>query len=73
MGTIDKISFISYFPQTLEEEIGFTQAVMRLAAQDTIAPVYYIVGGVYPGQGAIISRDRLTNRDTWFLDPAQGR
>ena len=59
--------------QTLEDAVGFTDAVLRLVTTDTIAPLYYIVGGVYPGQGAIITRDRLATLDTWYLDPKHGR
>ena len=38
-----------------------------------IAPVYYIVGGVRPGEGAVITRDRMKAKDVWTLDADHGR
>ena len=29
--------------------------------------VYYIIGGVRPGEGAIVTRDRLNTADVWRL------
>eukprot|EP01047_Picozoa_sp_COSAG01_P052515 COSAG01_NODE_5529_length_4204_cov_4.968088_4_plen_101_part_00 len=37
---------------------------------DLIDEIYYIVGGAGPGEGAIITRDRLNTADVWRLGSA---
>ena len=58
--------------QTLEEAEDFQDAVMRLAKIPIITGVYYIVGGVRAGEGAVITRDRTGPADIWPLTPING-
>ncbi|KAM7005593.1 N-acylethanolamine-hydrolyzing acid amidase-like [Tautogolabrus adspersus] len=58
--------------QTLEEAEDFQDAVMRLSKIPIITKVYYIVGGVRAGEGAVITRDRAGPADIWPLDPVNG-
>uniref|UniRef100_A0A3P9IC63 N-acylethanolamine-hydrolyzing acid amidase n=1 Tax=Oryzias latipes TaxID=8090 RepID=A0A3P9IC63_ORYLA len=55
--------------ETLEEAEDFQDAVIRLSKTPLITGVYYIVGGVRPGEGVIITRDRKGPVDIWPLDP----
>lgn len=67
-------SFLSFLiRQTLQESRSYTEAVIKLGYSITIAPAYYIVGGIHRGQGVVITKDRLAPRDIWFLDSNQGR
>lgn len=45
---------------------------MRLSKTPIITGVYYIVGGVRAGEGAVITRDRTGPADIWSLDPVNG-
>ncbi|XP_010732972.1 N-acylethanolamine-hydrolyzing acid amidase isoform X2 [Larimichthys crocea] len=54
--------------ETLEEAEDFQDAVMRLSKIPIITGVYYIVGGVKAGEGAVITRDRTGPADIWPLD-----
>ncbi|XP_073717268.1 N-acylethanolamine-hydrolyzing acid amidase-like [Misgurnus anguillicaudatus] len=58
--------------ETLEEAEDFQNAVNRLKKVPIIADVYYIVGGVRPGEGVVITRDRDGSADIWPLDPVNG-
>ncbi|XP_034028148.1 N-acylethanolamine-hydrolyzing acid amidase-like isoform X2 [Thalassophryne amazonica] len=58
--------------ETLEEAENFEDAVMRLSKIPIITEVYYIVGGLQPGEGAVITRDRSGPADIWPLDPVTG-
>lgn len=58
--------------ETLEEAEDFQDAVMRLSKTPIITGVYYIVGGVRAGEGAVITRDRTGPADIWSLDPVNG-
>uniref|UniRef100_UPI0037E75CC2 N-acylethanolamine-hydrolyzing acid amidase-like n=1 Tax=Semicossyphus pulcher TaxID=241346 RepID=UPI0037E75CC2 len=58
--------------ETLEVAENFEDAVMRLSKIPIITGVYYIVGGVRPGEGAVITRDRTGPADIWPLDPVNG-
>ncbi|XP_029006681.1 N-acylethanolamine-hydrolyzing acid amidase-like isoform X2 [Betta splendens] len=58
--------------ETLEEAEDFEDAVMRLSKIPIITGVYYIVGGVRAGEGAVITRDRQGPADIWPLDPLHG-
>lgn len=58
--------------ETLEEAEDFQNAVNRLKKVAIIADVYYIVGGVRPGEGVVITRDRGGSADVWPLDPLNG-
>lgn len=51
----------------------FEAAVDRLANTSTAAPVYFILGGVNPGEGVVITKGRLAADDIWRLEPASGR
>lgn len=53
------------------DNVDFNQAVKYLSEVHLDADVYYIVGGVKPGEGAIITRDRLHAVNVWKLDAPQ--
>lgn len=63
--------------KVLETARNYDEAVQQLSTAQVIAPVYYIVGGVRPGEGAIIVRDpdttvgtvhmRNQTDHTWFV------
>ncbi|XP_074084570.1 N-acylethanolamine-hydrolyzing acid amidase [Macrotis lagotis] len=57
---------------TLEEAENFEAAVIKLAKTPIIADVYYIVGGVSPKEGVVITRNRGGPADIWPLDPTNG-
>lgn len=59
--------------QTLEGASDFLNAVMQLSNVPIITDVYYIVGGFYPGEGVVITRDRNGPADIWPLDPLYGK
>lgn len=58
--------------QTLEEAKDFEDAVTRLSTTPIISEVYYIVGGVQPGEGVVITRDRNNPADICRLEPLKG-
>ncbi|XP_026162999.1 LOW QUALITY PROTEIN: N-acylethanolamine-hydrolyzing acid amidase-like [Mastacembelus armatus] len=58
--------------KTLEEAQDFKDAVMSLSKIPIITGVYYVVGGVRAGEGAVITRDRTGPADIWPLDPVNG-
>ncbi|KAJ3602876.1 hypothetical protein NHX12_030621 [Muraenolepis orangiensis] len=58
--------------ETLEGAADFQDAVMRLSKTPIITGVYYIVAGVHPGEGVVITRDRKGPADIWPLDPLNG-
>ncbi|KAI5278823.1 N-Acylethanolamine-Hydrolyzing Acid Amidase [Manis pentadactyla] len=57
---------------TLSESENFEAAVYRLAKTPLIADVYYIVGGTFPREGVVITRNRDGPVDIWPLDPLNG-
>ncbi|XP_056346969.1 N-acylethanolamine-hydrolyzing acid amidase isoform X1 [Oenanthe melanoleuca] len=57
---------------TLSEAEDFQSAVLRLASIPIIAEVYYIVGGVSPKEGMVITRNRRGPADLWPLNPLGG-
>ncbi|XP_064509832.1 N-acylethanolamine-hydrolyzing acid amidase [Pseudopipra pipra] len=57
---------------TLSRAEDFQSAVLRLAGIPIIAEVYYIVGGVSPKEGMVITRNRKGPADLWPLDPLGG-
>ncbi|NXT28661.1 NAAA amidase, partial [Syrrhaptes paradoxus] len=57
---------------TLSRAEDFQSAVLRLAGTPIIAEVYYIVGGVSPKEGIVITRNRRGPADLWPLDPLGG-
>ncbi|XP_062874119.1 N-acylethanolamine-hydrolyzing acid amidase-like [Trichomycterus rosablanca] len=58
--------------ETLEQATDFQDAVVRLSTIPIITDVYYIVGGVHPREGVVITRDRIGSADIWPLDPQYG-
>ncbi|XP_029115380.1 N-acylethanolamine-hydrolyzing acid amidase-like [Scleropages formosus] len=58
--------------ETLAEAKDFQDAVKRLSTVPIICDVYYIVAGVRPGEGVVVTRDRLGSADIWPLNPARG-
>lgn len=63
---------LSFLHQTLSRAEDFQSAVLRLAGIPIIAEVYYIVGGVSPKEGMVITRNRRGPADLWPLDPLSG-
>ena len=59
--------------ETLEVATDFDDAVMRLSKVPIITDVYYIVGGVLPKEGVVITRDRSGPADIWPLDWKMGQ
>ncbi|XP_007947248.1 N-acylethanolamine-hydrolyzing acid amidase [Orycteropus afer afer] len=57
---------------TLSESDSFEAAVFKLANTPLIADVYYIVGGMSPREGVVITRNRHGPEDIWPLDPLNG-
>ncbi|XP_060043867.1 N-acylethanolamine-hydrolyzing acid amidase [Erinaceus europaeus] len=57
---------------TLSESESFEAAVYKLAKTPLIADVYFIVGGVFPREGVVITRNRGGPADIWPLDPLNG-
>ena len=53
--------------RVFEQADSFDKAVKLFSAGDLIDEVYYIVGGAGPGEGVIITRDRLNTADVWRL------
>ena len=43
-----------------------------LTTDEILAPVYYIIGGSKPGQGAIVTRDRTKTDNIMTLAPSKG-
>ncbi|XP_023658950.1 N-acylethanolamine-hydrolyzing acid amidase-like [Paramormyrops kingsleyae] len=59
--------------ETLEEAASYQDALERLSKVPIITPVYYIVGGVQPGEGAVVTRNSSGAADVWELDPPHGQ
>jgi len=58
---------------TLENTNTFDEAVNIFATTSLAAPCYIIVSGSYPGQGVVVTRNRLEAVDLWYLDSNAGR
>nr|XP_020660909.1 N-acylethanolamine-hydrolyzing acid amidase isoform X2 [Pogona vitticeps] len=64
---------VSWLTRTvLSEAEDFEAAVHMLSKTPIIADVYYIVGGVTPKEGVVITRKRSGPVDIWPLDPLSG-
>lgn len=50
------------------DDLGFDSAIRQLSQATVIADMYYIVGGIKAGQGAVITKNRLSVADVWRLD-----
>jgi len=58
---------------TLQYTDTLEEAVTILSTTSLAAPCYITASGTYPGQGVVITRNRLEADDLWFLDYASGR
>ncbi|XP_075400303.1 N-acylethanolamine-hydrolyzing acid amidase [Tenrec ecaudatus] len=68
-----KHSLVSWLIRsTLSESETFEAAVFNLANTPLIANVYYIVGGMSPREGVVITRNRKGPEDIWPLEPLKG-
>lgn len=52
----------------MENATSFEEAVNILSNHDLIAPCYFIVGGVHPNEGAVITRNQYKLVDIWRLN-----
>ena len=52
----------------MENATSYAEAVQFAKETDLIAPVYFIVAGVNPGEGAIITRNQFKVVDEWKLN-----
>ncbi|XP_036383023.1 N-acylethanolamine-hydrolyzing acid amidase-like isoform X1 [Megalops cyprinoides] len=59
--------------ETLEEAEDFQDAVIRLSKVPIITDVYYIVAGVWPAEGVVVTRNRRGPADIWSLDTLHGK
>jgi hypothetical protein len=57
----------------LEQDPDYDAAYARLSNTKVLAPVYYILAGVEPNQGVVITRDRQQVNDYYPLDNDEGR
>lgn len=53
--------------EVLESNLTFDDALVALSKPTLLAPIYYIVGGAQPGQGAVVTRDRRGTADLWKI------
>ena len=58
---------------TLAGDYTFEAAIDKLAYSPLIAPCYIIVGGTTSGQGVVITRDRVSAVDLWYLNALGGQ
>jgi hypothetical protein len=62
-------SLVSFLSRTaLENGDSFETALSNLSNDELIADVYYIMAGSKPGEGAVISRNRMNATDVWRLN-----
>lgn len=61
------LSFVTR--KVMENATSFQEAVDILSTHDLIAPCYFIVAGVHPGEGAVITRNQYKLVDIWKLNP----
>ena len=54
------------------DDLSFDDAIVFLADKHLIAPCYIIMGGVKPGEGVVITRDRIALMDLLRLDTSKG-
>lgn len=48
---------------------SYSDAMSQLRHERLVAPVYFILAGSQPYQGAVLTRDRNNLADKWVLDP----
>ena len=61
------------FFQAIATSPTYSEAVQLLGYTPTAAPVYFIIAGANPGEGAVITKGRLEPEDIWTIDPNTGR
>ena len=61
------------FIQAIATSPNYSEAVQLLGYTPTAAPVYFIIAGANPGEGAVITKGRLEPEDIWTIDPNTGR
>lgn len=52
----------------MENATSFDEAVKILEANDLIAPAYFIVGGLEPYEGIVITRSQYEMVDVWKMN-----
>lgn len=57
----------------MDMDLDFAGAVERISFTVTAASAYFIVGGVKPGEGAVITKGRLDAIDVWYIDWQENR
>jgi len=55
--------------KAVEKQLTFEDAVKLLATTPLISPVYFILAGTKNNEGVVISRNRLSPDDLWYLAP----
>ncbi|ESO83667.1 hypothetical protein LOTGIDRAFT_169146 [Lottia gigantea] len=58
---------------TVANASNFDEAVAMISDTDTMADGYFIISGAKPGEGAVVTRNRLGPPDVWKIDPEHGR
>lgn len=59
--------------QVLLSKNSYTEALNIFSNNPLIAPVYLILAGANPGEGAVITRNWTAAVDVWSLDPSSNR
>jgi len=54
--------------EVLDAEASFGAALQALSGTAIVEHAYFILGGAGPGEGAVVSRDRLRARDVYLLN-----
>lgn len=57
--------------RVFEQADDFDSALKMFESTDLVDEVYYIVGGARPGEGAVVTRDRIGTANVWRLNPRQ--
>ena len=55
------------------DNVGYKEALWELQTVELIAPCYVILGGVSPGEGAVITRGRLEEISVRFIDTSKDK
>ena len=64
-----KATPLAFLTRDLMENVtNYVDAVTLLEKSDLIAPAYFIIGGVEPDEGAVITRNQFEVVNTWNLD-----
>lgn len=65
--TLSKLILITL--KVLQSETDFLSATKRLSSIPLMAPCYLIVSGTKAGEGVVITRNRISTADIWYLEP----